>query len=327
MTRAVRPGLGTMTLTGAYGGVDAQRATTVLGYAVQQGVALLDTADVYPGGEEIVATVRAAHPEHPFRVATKVGLTGPPGRRSTNGRPSYLARACEASIRRLDVEQLDILLLHRADLEIPIEDSMSALAAAAQEGKVAEIGLCTNDPELLRRAASVAPVSYVQAALSVLSPEAAQTLLPIARDLGVTMLAFNPLGRGLAVSDLDPSALTRDDARAHMPEIDMPRRLHATNFRRFAGHLGMPAADLALGWINSLGPDVIPIPGARSMSQVTQNLNGQRRDLSSDALRSVQDFVRNGAANTFGADHQFFGTDGSKVTDEFGSNAAGQSFG
>jgi len=281
-----------MTLTGGYGRVDSKRATSVLGEAVQQGVALVDTADAYLGGEELVARVRAAHLEQPFRIVTKVGLTGRPGQRLACGRPEYLARACDASLRRLGGERLDIVLLHRVDHEVPIEISMLALADFIRAGKVAEIGLCTSDPELLRRAAAAAPVSYVQAALSVLAPAAADGLLPVARDLGVMLLAFSPLSRGLVAADRDPSALPASDARAHVPEMNTLRRSRAGRFRRLADDLGVSAVDLALGWVGSLGHDVIPIPGARSRQQVTQNLDAQRRELSPSHLDAVGAFVR-----------------------------------
>lgn len=291
MIAARPPGLGTMTLTGGYGPVDPTRAAAVLAHAVQQGVALVDTADVYVGGEELVASVREAYPEHPFRVVTKVGLTGRPGQRLACGHPGHLKRACEASLRRLGSERLDILLLHRVDPDVPIEISMSALSDLVAVGKVAAIGLCTSDPEVLRRAAVAAPVSYVQAAMSVLAPAAAEDLLPTARELGTTLLAFSPLGRGLVAADRDPASLPVVDARAHIPEVSVSRS-RAQDFRRLAEHLGASAVELALGWLTSLGPDVVPIPGARSRAQVTQTLDAQRRSLSLQERCAVEAFVR-----------------------------------
>lgn len=292
MISARPPGLGTMTLTGGYGRVDPTRAAAVLAHAVQQGVALVDTADAYVGGEELVASVREAYPEHPFRVVTKVGLTGRPGQRLACGQPGHLRRACEASLRRLGSERLDILLLHRVDPDVPLEISMSALSDLVEVGKVAEVGLCTSDPELLRRAAVAAPVSYVQAAMSVLAPVAAEELLPTARDLGITLLAFSPLGRGLVAADRNPASLPVDDARAHIPEVARVSRTRAEDFRRLAEHLGASPVDLALSWLTSLGPDVVPIPGARSREQVTQTLDAQRRPLSLHERRAIEAFVR-----------------------------------
>ena len=286
------PGLGTMTLTGGYGRVDPTRATAVLAHAAQQGVALVDTADAYIGGEELVASVRGACPEHPFRVVTKVGLTGRPGQRLACGQPDHLKRACEASLRRLGGERLDILLLHRVDPDVAIEISMSALADLVEVGKVAEIGLCTSDPQVLRRAAQAAPVSYVQAAMSVLAPMAAGKLLPTARELGTTLLAFSPLGRGLVAADRDPASLPIDDARAHTPDIGRVSRATAEDFRRLAKHLRASPVDLALSWLTSLGPDVVPIPGARSREQVSQTLDAQRRPLSLDERWAIEAFVR-----------------------------------
>lgn len=291
MTHDRTPGFGTMTLTGGYGIVDRAYAASVLRHAVQQGAALVDTADAYVGGEELVASVRAAYPEHPFRIVTKIGLTGRPGERGVCGRTEYLSRACETSLRRLHTEQLDVLLLHRVDPEVPIELSMSALADLVNAGKVAEIGLCTSDPQLLRRAAAVAPVAYVETALSVLAPTSATSLLSEARELGVVLIAASPLGRGLVAVDRDPSTLPTDDARAHVPEIDSLRRSRAVRFRRLANRLQVPAVALALGWVSSLGGDVIPIPGARSKDQVNQNLDAQRRGLSPDHRLAVDDFI------------------------------------
>ncbi|WP_313535458.1 aldo/keto reductase [Arsenicicoccus bolidensis] len=280
-----------MTLTGGYGGVDPAHARSVLDHALEHGVGLLDTADAYPGGEQLVASVRAVHPEHPVRIVTKIGLAGPPGRRSVCGRPDYLRHACKRSLQRLGGERLDILLLHRVDPQVPVEDSMSCLAQLVKEGKVAQIGLCTSDPGVLRRAATAAPLSFVQSALSVLAPAAAGGLLAATRQIGCTLIASSPLGRGLVAGDRAPSTLPADDARAHVPEMDTLHRARAEAFRRLAAQVGMSDVDLALGWIDSLGPDVVPIPGARSRKHVTQNLRAQACELSPSALLAVGRFV------------------------------------
>lgn len=291
MTRGLLPALGTMTLSGGYGRIDQELAFSVLSHAVKCGVALLDTASAYVGGEVLVASVLASMPDRPVRVVTKVGLTGRPGQRIVCGRPGDLVRACDLSLQRLGGDQLDIVLLHRVDREVPVEESMAALSALMGAGKVAEIGVCTNDPDLLRRAASEGPIKYVQAPLSVLAPAAAGDLLPAAREVGATMLAASPLARGLVALDREQGGFGVDDARAHVPEIDQRRSL-ALDFRRLAETLGVSAVDLALGWLTSHGPDVVPIPGARSMKQVTSNLEAQRQALSAEQLLAVTDFVR-----------------------------------
>lgn len=291
MTGCLIPALGTMTLTGGYGAISSTQAFSVLTHAVDQGVALLDTADAYPGGEPLVASVRAAT-ERPVRIVTKVGLRGRPGHRMACGRPSYLRQACDASLRRLGGERLDILLLHRVDPEVPVEESMAALGGLIEAGKVAEIGLCTGDPQLLRRAAAAAPVWWVQTAVSVLAPAMAGLLLPVVRELGATLLAHSPLHRGLVVRSRDPGSTTVDDARAYIPEMTAHERSLAREFRKLAHDHQTSAVDLALGWLTSLGPDVVPIPGARTCSQVTQNLHAQRKVLSDDQTQAVSAFVR-----------------------------------
>jgi aryl-alcohol dehydrogenase-like predicted oxidoreductase len=173
------PALGTMTLSGAYGPIPAGDAIAVLRHALESGVALLDTADAYGRGDELIAEAMASTSHHRARVVTKVGLVGPPGRRRTCGDPTYLRQACDKSLRRLRCEQVDVLLLHRIDPDVPVEESIGALLGLVQVGKAAEIGLCTDDPTLLRRAATAGNIAYVQTELSLLRTTAVHTLLPV----------------------------------------------------------------------------------------------------------------------------------------------------
>lgn len=271
-----RPGLGTMTLTGGYGPVAAPHALQVLRHALDNGVALLDTADVYPGGEPLIARALIGRANRPM-VVTKCGLTGEPGKRVPCGRPDHLSRACAASGRRLGVETIDAVLLHRVDPLVPVEESIGALADLRDRGLIGRVGISTPDPDVVRRAAATTPLAFVEASLSVLAPEPVEELLPAVREAGATFLAHSPLFRGLAAKPAPAHGFDAQDARSHIPELGDPARLcRAQSLARIADRCGLSPAELALGWLSSLGSDVVPIPGTRTLWQLRQNLRAQR---------------------------------------------------
>lgn len=272
---ARRPGLGTMTLTGGYGYVREDVALSALRHAFDLGVALVDTADAYPGGEELVARSLAGRHDRPT-VVTKCGLTGLPGRRVPCGQPSYLVRACEASLARLQVDTVDVLLLHRVDPAVPVEDSIGALADLRVKGLAAHIGLSTDNAQEVQRAAAITKLAVIEAPLSVLDPTAASSILPIVRAAGATLLARSPLGRGAAVGAPRPQGYDKDDARAHVSQMrDIGPADRAAALRALARRHSLSSVDLALGWLVSLGEDVVPIPGFRTRHQVRQDLAAQ----------------------------------------------------
>ena len=291
-TAVYRPGLGTMTLTGGYGHVAAADARDVLQHALDHEVALLDSSDAYPGGEALVARALVGRRDRPL-VVTKCGLSGDPGRRVPCGRPEYLARACAASSRRLEVDTIDVVILHRVDPQVPVEESIGALADLRGRGLIARVGISTSDAEVIRRAATVEKLAFVEAPLSVVAPGDIDRLLLAVRETGCTLLAYSPLGRGLAAS-----SRTRkygiDDARAHIAEMHEPARINrAEALATLADGFGLSMVELALGWLVSLGADVIPIPGARNREQALQNLQAQQ-PLPPEVFAAVDAFTRAG---------------------------------
>ena len=286
------PALGTMTLTGGYGAVPPETALEVLVYAVDSGLAFLDTADAYPGGEELVASTFARRPGHGVRVATKIGLAGRPGARKVCGRPEYLRQACETSLRRLRVNALDVLLLHRIDSAVPVEESIGALGELVASGMVREIGVCTADSALLRRAHREHPMSFVQTELSILETGAVNSVVAVSAELGATVMAYSPLRRGLLARLDMPHRFAPDDARSYVPYTrSANERIWVKAFHALAAELGTSSVRLALGWLLGLSDDLIPIPGARTRAHVRANLAAQARPLSAVEADAVNTFI------------------------------------
>ncbi|WP_354058448.1 aldo/keto reductase [Dietzia sp. 2505] len=279
-----------MTLTGGYGYMAPTDARDVLRHALDHEVALLDTSDAYPGGEELIARALAGRRDRPL-VVTKCGLTGYPGHRVPCGRPEYLAHACAASRRRLEVETIDVVILHRIDPQVPVEESIGALADLRDRGLIAQIGISSSDVETIRRAAAVDKLAFVEAPLSVIAPGDTDHLIAAVREVGSTLLAYSPLGRGLAA----PSQTGNygiGDARAHIAEMREPARIkRAEALAALSAGSGLTMVALALGWLVSLGADVVPIPGARNRQQALQNLEAQR-PLSPEIFAAVEAFTR-----------------------------------
>lgn len=281
-----------MTLTGGYGTVKPENALEVLLYAVDAGAVLLDTANVYPNGEELIASALARRPGHGVQVVTKVGLEGPPGVRRTCGRPECLRQACEASLRRLRTNAVDVLLLHRIDDAVPVEESIGALGELVTAGTIKEIGISTADIGLLRRACCEQPLSFVQTELSVLFPGTRHRLVSASSELGVTVMAHSPLSRGLlARSDL-PVHFGRDDARNYIPyATDARHRQAASAFHAIAAQMGVMPVRLAIGWLLGLTPNMVPLPGARTPAQVRANFAGQAGPLTATEQHAVDEFI------------------------------------
>lgn len=270
------PGLGTMSLTGGYGAVTFEDAVGVLLCAIDTGVALLDTADAYPNGERLVATALAQRPSHSVHVATKIGLTGPPGARVPCGRSTYLRHACESSLRRLRTDSVDVLLLHRVDDTVPVEDSIGTLGALVDEGKAQHIGICTASSQIVRRAHTERALSFVQTEFSILESQPMHDLVPLAAELGITLMAHSPLRRGLLARRDLPRRFASDDARSYIPYTQDPEERQAADaFHDLASRLGVEPVKLALGWLLSQPCEVIPLPGARKCVQAIVNLTGQ----------------------------------------------------
>jgi aryl-alcohol dehydrogenase-like predicted oxidoreductase len=258
-------GYGTLPLGRTYGPIDDADAVALIRYVLDAGVNLLDTSNVYAEGhvEELVGRAIAGRRGDAV-VATKFGMQGP-----GLGRPDRVRETVERSLRRLDTDYVDILYLHQIDPTTPIEDTVFAMGELVEEGKVRALGLSEITPSTLRRAHETFPIAVVQQEYSLLAREIETDLLPVVRELGITLVAYSPLARGLLTGTYRrPSDLPADDARrSRYPRMNgraLDRNIRAASaLFRLAEELGTTPVQLALGWLYA-AHSVVPIPGTRS---------------------------------------------------------------
>ncbi|MFF7872232.1 aldo/keto reductase [Streptomyces qaidamensis] len=305
-------GLGCMPMSWAYSasrrrGDESLRAVH---RALDLGASLLDTADMYgPFTNELLVGRALKERRSDAFVSTKVGLLVGDQHIVANGRPGYVKRACDASLRRLQTDVIDLYQLHRADPEVPVEETWGAMAELVQAGKVRALGLCAvgaragrrtgarlHDGTIrqLERVQQVFPVSAVQAELSVWSPEALETLLPWCRTRGVGFLAAMPLGNGFLTGRLRPGAgFEADDPRARHPrftaEMMAANQPVVAGLRRVARRHGtdVTPAQVALAWVLAQGPHVVPVPGTKQERWVTENTAAAALRLTLDDLKEI----------------------------------------
>ncbi|MER5573752.1 aldo/keto reductase [Streptomyces massasporeus] len=305
-------GLGCMPMSWAYSasrrrGDESLRAVH---RALDLGASLLDTADMYgPFTNELLLGRALKERRSDAFVSTKVGLLVGDQHIVANGRPGYVKRACDASLRRLQTDVIDLYQLHRADPEVPVEETWGAMAELVQAGKVRALGLCAVGARAGRRAGArlhdgtirqlervqqVFPVSAVEAELSVWSPEALETLLPWCRTRGVGFLAAMPLGNGFLTGRLRPGAgFEADDPRARHPrftaEMMAANQPVVAGLRRVARRHGtdVTPGQVALAWVLAQGPHVVPVPGTKQERWVTENTAATAVRLTPDDLKEI----------------------------------------
>lgn len=288
-------GLGCAGMSGGYGAPDDAQSFATLACAIENGIDFLDTADAYGAGhnEELLGRFLRGCSAR-VSVGTKFGLVGKPGAAGTviDNSPQYIRSACEASLRRLAVETLDLYYAHRRDRVVPIEDMVGAMAELVREGKVRHLGLCEVRPDTLRRAHAVHPIAAVQSEYSLCTRGAEVEMLDTCRALGVTFVAFCPLGRGFlagTVGSIDE--LEETDFRRRMPRfqtdalkknIELVRALES-----FAADIGASSGQVALAWILSKHPHVVPIPGVKRPKYVLENTAATRIKLAAKQIEAL----------------------------------------
>jgi aryl-alcohol dehydrogenase-like predicted oxidoreductase len=298
-------GLGCMGMSEFYGPTDEAESIASIHRALDLGIDLLDTADMYGPykNEELIG--RAIRDRRDRVVlATKCGIVREPGNarvRGLNGRPEYIRSACEASLKRLGVAHVDLYQLHRVDPSVPIEESVGALADLVKAGKTRAIGLSEAGPRTLRRACAVHPIASLQTEYSLLARDVEPEVLPTCRELGVGFLAYSPLGRGLLTGRWRSRAdFTPDDYRLFSPrfaEGAIERNLSLVErVGALAARKGCTASQLSLAWLLHRGDDIVPIPGTKSRARLEENAAAARVSLSAAELAALDSALPPGSA-------------------------------
>jgi aryl-alcohol dehydrogenase-like predicted oxidoreductase len=297
-------GLGCMGMTFAYSGADERRSTATIDRALELGITLFDTADVYgPETNERLVGRALASRRDDIVLATKFGsrsleVEG----RAPDGRPDYVGRACDASLRRLGTDHIDLYYQHRVDPQVPIEETVGAMAALVEAGKVRYLGLSEAAPETIRRAHATFPITAVQTEYSLWTRDLEAEVLPTLRELGIGLVAYSPLGRGFLTGALRrPEDLAEDDWRRHNP------RFQGENFQRnlelvaaietLAERKSVTTAQLALAWVLRQGNDIVPIPGTTRPERIDENVGALDVELTDEELAHLDEIAPIGVAS------------------------------
>jgi aryl-alcohol dehydrogenase-like predicted oxidoreductase len=298
-------GLGCMGMSEFYGSADAGEAIATIHRALDLGVTLLDTADVYgPQTNEQLVGHAIADRRDEVVLATKFGIVrdpDAPSARGVNGRPEYVLRACDASLRRLAVDHIDLYYQHRVDRDVPIEETVGAMASLVDAGKVRFLGLSEASAATIRRAHAAYPISALQSEYSLWTREVEDEVLPAIRELGIGLVAYSPLGRGFLTGQIrSPDDLQADDFRRYNPRFqgaNFERNLELVDrVRELAAEHDCTPGQLALAWVMHQGRDVVPIPGTKRRAYLEQNVTAIEIELSEQDLRDIDDVAPIGAA-------------------------------
>lgn len=294
-----------MGMNHGYGVPDEAEAVATLQRALELGVNFWDTADIYANGanEELVSKVLVPNRDKVF-IATKFGFRhyddrnpGVPGQGGTyfDGSPGYLKSAVERSLKRLRVDVIDLYYAHRIDPNVPVEDMVGAMADLVREGKVRYLGLSEASAASLRKACAVHPIAALQSEYSVLTRDLEAEILPTCRELGISLIPFSPLSRGLLLNTVDWSELGTDDIRRNLPRFQTEHLANneglAAGFAALAAARGCTAAQLALAWVLAQGQDIIPIPGTKRRKYLEENAASADIVLSPGDLQSIDDLL------------------------------------
>ena len=296
-------GLGCMSMSGAYGAYDDAQSIAAIHRALDLGVNFLDSSDMYGWGHNEQLIARALRGKRDGVVlATKFGnMRKPDGTPGVNGRPEWVPQACDASLKRLGVDVIDLYYQHRVDPAVPIEETVGAMKRLVEQGKVRFLGLSEAKPETIRRAHAVHPISALQSEYSLLYRVEAEETLPTTRELGISFVAYSPLGRSLLTGQVHKVAdIPEDDRRRIHPrfaETNLERNVeYVKKIEQFARAKGCTPGQLVLAWLLAQGPDIVPIPGTKRPDRVEENVRAAEVKLTQDEIARISDAVPVGAA-------------------------------
>jgi aryl-alcohol dehydrogenase-like predicted oxidoreductase len=295
-------GLGLMSMSGVYGNASDEESIRVIHHALDRGMNFLDSADMYGWGhnETLLGKALKGRRDQAI-VATKFGqVKQADGKQTVDGRPEYVMQACEASLKRLGIEVIDLYYQHRVDTTVPIEDTVGAMKRLIEQGKVRALGLSEARPETIRRAHKVHPIAAVQNEYSLLYRKEGEETLKATRELGIALVPYAPLGRSMLTGTVHGKAdLPEGDRRLQHPRfqgealdqnVSLVKRLEA-----IAAEKKCTPAQLVLAWVLAQGKDVIPIPGTKRRERIDENIDSLKVKLTAEDVKRISDAAPVGA--------------------------------
>ncbi|ASW73186.1 aldo/keto reductase [Chryseobacterium piperi] len=298
-------GLGCMGMSFAYGPADEQESINTLHRALDLGVNFWDTADMYANGEneKLISKVLVPNRDKIF-IATKFGFRFKDGKASHSGAPGtyfdgspeWIRQAVDLSLQRLKIDTIDLYYAHRVDPNIPVEETVGAMAELVKEGKVKYIGLSEASAESIRKANNIHPITALQSEYSILTRDVEKEILPTIRELGISLVPYSPLARGLFANINEAQNFGDDDFRKSLPRyqeasLENNRNL-AKEFNDFANVKGVKGTQLALAWVLNQGDDIIPIPGTKRIKYLEENIKATDIELSQSDLNTIDTILK-----------------------------------
>lgn len=298
-------GLGCMGMSFAYGSTDEQESIKTLHKSLDLGINFWDTADMYANGEneKLISKVLVPNRDKIF-IATKFGFrfkdgqaghSGAPGT-YFDGSPEWIKKAVDLSLQRLKIDEIDLYYAHRVDPNIPVEETVGAMADLVKAGKVKYLGLSEASAESIRKAHKIHPITALQSEYSLLTKDVEREILPVIRELGITLVPYSPLARGLFSNINEAQNFTDEDFRKSLPRyqekyLENNRNL-AQEINDFAASKGVKGTQLALAWVLNQGNDIIPIPGTKRIQYLEENIEAAQIELSESDLKTIDSILK-----------------------------------